>query len=161
MGCSCTYFSLGMSRVVLDSLCPDGNALRNVAMTLPDQRLQQVRDETARMRFTSRAGGPMKNFTAGTPRKRGLGILARQCSTLSRSVAHTIMAAPPMRVEICANGIKPMRLEAERMATSPVPPSPLWHAVTVLALVSSGFFVGKWLGMYPVESGIVTAQIAK
>lgn len=30
-------------------------------------------------------------------------------------------------------------------------------AATVLALVSSGFFVGKWLGMYPVESGIVTA----
>ncbi|CAJ0897855.1 Citrate/malate transporter [Ralstonia sp. LMG 32965] len=30
-------------------------------------------------------------------------------------------------------------------------------AVTVLALVASGFFVGKWLGMYPVESGIVTA----
>ena len=30
-------------------------------------------------------------------------------------------------------------------------------AATVLALVASGFFVGKWLGMYPVESGIVTA----
>ncbi|MGM3277665.1 2-hydroxycarboxylate transporter family protein [Ralstonia sp. 24A2] len=30
-------------------------------------------------------------------------------------------------------------------------------AATVLALVGSGFFVGKWLGMYPVESGIVTA----
>ncbi|CAJ0810023.1 2-hydroxycarboxylate transporter family protein [Ralstonia flaminis] len=30
-------------------------------------------------------------------------------------------------------------------------------AATVLALVGSGFFVGKWLGLYPVESGIVTA----
>ncbi|MCT7297203.1 2-hydroxycarboxylate transporter family protein [Ralstonia sp. CHL-2022] len=30
-------------------------------------------------------------------------------------------------------------------------------AATVLALVASGFFVGKWLGMYPVESAIVTA----
>lgn len=30
-------------------------------------------------------------------------------------------------------------------------------AATVLTLVASGFFVGKWLGMYPVESGIVTA----
>lgn len=30
-------------------------------------------------------------------------------------------------------------------------------AATVLALVASGFFVGKWLNMYPVESGIVTA----
>lgn len=30
-------------------------------------------------------------------------------------------------------------------------------AATVLALVATGFFVGKWLGMYPVESGIVTA----
>lgn len=28
---------------------------------------------------------------------------------------------------------------------------------TVLALVSSGYFVGKWMKMYPVESGIVTA----
>ncbi|EJL92386.1 Na+/citrate symporter [Herbaspirillum sp. CF444] len=30
-------------------------------------------------------------------------------------------------------------------------------AATVTALVASGFFVGKWLNMYPVESGIVTA----
>ncbi|WP_394475007.1 2-hydroxycarboxylate transporter family protein [Ralstonia mannitolilytica] len=30
-------------------------------------------------------------------------------------------------------------------------------AATVLALVASGFFVGRWLGMHPVESGIVTA----
>lgn len=30
-------------------------------------------------------------------------------------------------------------------------------AATVLALVASGFFVGRWLGMYPVEAGIVTA----
>ncbi|RCJ72497.1 hypothetical protein, partial [Klebsiella pneumoniae] len=37
-GCSYTYFSLGMSHVILDSLCPDGNALRNVAMALLGQR---------------------------------------------------------------------------------------------------------------------------
>lgn len=30
-------------------------------------------------------------------------------------------------------------------------------AATVISLVASGFFVGKWLNMYPVESGIVTA----
>mgnify|MGYP001035099803 CR=1 FL=1 len=30
-------------------------------------------------------------------------------------------------------------------------------AATVMALVASGFFVGKWLNMYPVEAGIVTA----
>ncbi len=30
-------------------------------------------------------------------------------------------------------------------------------AATVVSLVASGFFVGKWLNMYPVESGIVTA----
>jgi malate:Na+ symporter len=27
----------------------------------------------------------------------------------------------------------------------------------VISLVASGFVVGKWLNMYPVESGIVTA----
>jgi malate:Na+ symporter len=30
-------------------------------------------------------------------------------------------------------------------------------AATVISLVASGFVVGKWLNMYPVESGIVTA----
>jgi len=30
-------------------------------------------------------------------------------------------------------------------------------AATVSALIAGGFFVGKWLNMYPVESGIVTA----
>ena len=28
---------------------------------------------------------------------------------------------------------------------------------TVLAMVASGFFVGKWLNMYPIEAAIVTA----
>src|SRR5262249_18750327 len=41
----------------------------------------------------------------------------------------TVMA-PPMRVAICANGMSCMRLAAVRMATSPVPPWPLWHAFT-------------------------------
>jgi pimeloyl-ACP methyl ester carboxylesterase len=38
-----------------------------VGMTFLDQRLQQVRDETARNLFMSRVGGPMTHFTAKTP----------------------------------------------------------------------------------------------
>ncbi|MGS0893342.1 alpha/beta hydrolase [Burkholderia stagnalis] len=40
-----------------------------VGMTFLDQRLQQVRDETARNRFMSRVGGPMTHFAAKTPLK--------------------------------------------------------------------------------------------
>lgn len=40
-------------------------------------------------------------------------------------VARITVEAPPMRVEICANGISDMRLDADRIATSPVPPRPL------------------------------------
>ncbi|KVL16751.1 MULTISPECIES: alpha/beta hydrolase [unclassified Burkholderia] len=38
-----------------------------VGMTFLDQRLQQVRDETARNLFMSRVGGPMTHFAAKTP----------------------------------------------------------------------------------------------
>jgi alpha-beta hydrolase superfamily lysophospholipase len=40
-----------------------------VGMTFLDQRIQQVRDETALNRFMSRVGGAMMNFTAKTPFK--------------------------------------------------------------------------------------------
>ncbi|MBN3818385.1 alpha/beta hydrolase [Paraburkholderia sp. Se-20369] len=40
-----------------------------VGMTFLDQRLQQVRDETARNRFMSRVGGPMMDLAAKTPLK--------------------------------------------------------------------------------------------
>jgi len=40
-----------------------------------------------------------------------------------------------MRVAICANGIKVMRLAAVRIATSPVPPCPLWQALTIAASI--------------------------
>ena len=38
------------------------------------------------------------------------------------------VTAPPIRVAIWAKGISCIRLAAVRMATSPVPPCPLWHA---------------------------------
>lgn len=55
-----------------------------VGMTFLDQRLQQVRDETARNRFMSRVGGPMTNFAAKTPLKalRVPMTLASKMSTL-------------------------------------------------------------------------------
>ncbi|MOA48428.1 hypothetical protein D3C78_1711680 [compost metagenome] len=43
--------------------------------------------------------------------------------------------APPIRVAICAKGISCMRLEAVRMATSPVPPMPLWVPTTMAASI--------------------------
>lgn len=46
-------------------------------------------------------------------------------------VAKITVDAPPMRVEICANGINDIRFEADRIATSPVPPRPLWQQVTI------------------------------
>jgi len=49
--------------------------------------------------------------------------------------ASVTVMAPPIRVEICANGISTMRLDAVRIATSPVPPWPLWQAVTISAQV--------------------------
>lgn len=36
-----------------------------------------------------------------------------------------------MRVDICANGISDIRFDADRIATSPVPPNPLWQQVTM------------------------------
>jgi hypothetical protein len=41
------------------------------------------------------------------------------------------VVAPPILVAICANGIERMRLDAVRMATSLVPPCPLWQAFTL------------------------------
>src|SRR6476646_7192402 len=49
----------------------------------------------------------------------------------NKIVAVTTIAAPPKRVEICANGINSIRFEADKIATSPVPPNPLWHPVTI------------------------------
>ncbi|EAL14549.1 hypothetical protein protein [Bacillus cereus G9241] len=43
----------------------------------------------------------------------------------NKIVAVTTIAAPPKRVEICANGINSIRFEADKIATSPVPPKPL------------------------------------
>ncbi|KVV38232.1 lysophospholipase [Burkholderia ubonensis] len=55
-----------------------------VGMTFLDQRLRQVRDETARNLFMSRVGGPMTNFAAKTPLKalRVPMTLASKMSTL-------------------------------------------------------------------------------
>ncbi len=54
--------------------------------------------------------------------------LAAQCcrhytTQLSNNVAAITVDAPPIRVAICANGISDIRFDAERIATSPVPPS--------------------------------------
>lgn len=36
-----------------------------------------------------------------------------------------MIAAPPMLVDNCANDISNIRLQADKVATSPVPPNPL------------------------------------
>lgn len=36
-----------------------------------------------------------------------------------------MIAAPPMLVDICANDISDLRLQADKIATSPGPPNPL------------------------------------
>lgn len=45
----------------------NGNVRGIVGMTFLDQRIQQVRDETAYNRFMSRVGGPLARLTARTP----------------------------------------------------------------------------------------------
>lgn len=42
---------------------------------------------------------------------------------------------------ICANGISDMLFDAESIATSPVPPSPLWQLVTIAA--STGYIFSR------------------
>ena len=52
-----------------------------------------------------------------------------------------------MRVAICANGISSKRFAAVRIAMSPVPPWPLWQAVTLgslTAILLAGFL--NWVG---------------
>jgi hypothetical protein len=53
------------------------------------------------------------------------GILDRYLRYPSAIRARVTVTAPPIRVEICANGISSMRFAAVRIATSPVPPWPL------------------------------------
>src|SRR5262249_21758789 len=65
----------------------------------------------------------------------------------------TVMA-PPMRVAIWANGINCMRLAAVRMATSPVPPWPLWQAFTIA--MSMGYMPSRRPTMKPVPISVIT-----
>lgn len=51
------------------------------------------------------------------------------------------VVTPPIRVEIWAKGMRFIRLDPERMATSPVPPRPLWQTVTSEA--STGYMRGR------------------
>ena len=46
-------------------------------------------------------------------------------------MAIVTVIAPPIRVAICAKGISSIRLAAVKIATSPVPPWPLWQAFTI------------------------------
>src|SRR5215475_12777926 len=74
-------------------------------------------------------------------------------STISVSV--TVMA-PPIRVAIWANGISCMRLAAVRMATSPVPPCPLWQALMIA--VSIGYMLRNLPTIAPTAIRVATVQ---
>src|SRR5476649_654113 len=63
-------------------------------------------------------------------------LAARWCSDQEKNFANTsnptaTLIAPPIRVAICANGISSIRLPEVRIATSPVPPCPLWQQETI------------------------------
>src|SRR5450631_344809 len=64
--------------------------------------------------------------------------------------------APPIRVAICANGIRVMRLAAVRMATSPVPPWPLWQAFTMAA--SMGYIFIQYPTKAPIAISVATVE---
>src|ERR1035438_5053172 len=64
--------------------------------------------------------------------------------------------APPIGVAIWANGISVMRLAAVRMATSPVPPWPLWQAFTMA--VSMGYIFNQCPTRAPVAISVATVE---
>ena len=64
--------------------------------------------------------------------------------------------APPIRVAICANGINCIRFAAVRIATSPVPPCPLWQAFTIA--VSIGYIFIRRPTTKPVPISVATVD---
>jgi hypothetical protein len=61
----------------------------------------------------------------------GVMLANRQMNQAKAEIAIVTVTAPPMRVAICAKGINSIRLAAVKIATSPVPPWPLWQAFTI------------------------------
>ena len=66
------------------------------------------------------------------------------------------VTAPPIRVAIWAKGISCIRLAAVRMATSPVPPCPLWHALIMAD--SIGYMPSNRPTNAPVAINVATVQ---
>src|SRR5882672_6852843 len=92
---------------------------------------------------------------------------AQACDGLHGRVHHTMRAstistsvtviAPPIRVAIWANGMSCMRSAAVRMATSPVPPCPLWHALMIAT--SIGYIFRRRPTRNPVPINVITVQM--
>lgn len=72
-------------------------------------------------------------------------------------MVHITIKAPPNRVATCAKGIKFILLAVESIATSPVPPIPLWQDEIIDA--STGYIFKKKLQTNPVIETVKTIEI--
>src|SRR6476469_5634266 len=78
--------------------------------------------------------------------------------TRERAISTSVtVIAPPIRVAIWAKGISCIRLAAVRIATSPVPPCPLWQALMIA--VSIGYILRKRPTRNPVPMSVATVEM--